>query len=351
MDPVFLTSILTLGLLGLLFGGGLAYASKKFEVKKDPRLAKVVDLLPGANCGGCGYPGCTAFAEGVLKDEAPLTACGPGGAETAENIAKLLGIVLDDLTPMVAVVQCQGGKSKATDRYQYEGIQSCQIAHRTGGGHKACQYGCLGFGDCMNACNFGAITMNEDGLPVVDEDKCTACGACVRACPRGIMKMIPVTQQVYVGCVSQDKGKAVKTVCKVGCIGCGMCARVTPSGAIKMNGSLPEIDSSGTDLVVSVHKCPTKSLVDRIKVRSKVSIDTKCDGCTECAKACPVKGAIEGVEGERHKIVWDKCIGCGICIPACPQNAIYAVGALGYDSEERRSKAKQPNAKAKAKGK
>jgi Na+-translocating ferredoxin:NAD+ oxidoreductase subunit B len=334
MDPVILSSVLTLGILGLFFGGGLAYASMKFSVESDPRLAVIAELLPGANCGGCGFPGCSAYAEAVLKGLAPVTACNPGGKETAEKIAKLLGVDAGELTPLVAVVQCQGGKGIAKERFSYSGIQTCAIDHKTGGGQKACQYGCLGFGDCMRACTFDAITMSGDGLPVVDEDKCTACGLCVRACPRGIMKLIPVTQQVYVGCVSQDKGKAVKDVCSLGCIGCSICAKVTPSGAIRMQGNLPVIDPSGTDLVIAVYKCPTKSLVDRINVRAKVSIDTSCDGCTECMKVCPVKGAIESEEGKRHKVVFDKCIGCGICIPACPRQSIHAVGALGYQDEK-----------------
>jgi electron transport complex protein RnfB len=336
MDPVILISILTLGLLGLFFGGGLAYASKKFAVEKDPRLDMVVELLPGANCGGCGFPGCAAFAEAILKGQAPVTACAPGGKDTAEKIAKFLGVEYDDVTPMIAVVQCQGSRDLAWDRFVYSGIKSCLIAHQTSGGQKACSYGCLGFGDCVRACPFDAIAMNDQGLPVVDEEKCTGCGSCVRACPRYIMKLIPMTQQVYVGCVSQDKGKAVKDVCKVGCIGCGLCAKVTPSGAIKMKGNLPVIDPSGTDLVIAVHKCPTKSLVDRVQVRAKVSIDTSCDGCTKCVQVCPVKGAIEGEETKRHKVAFPKCIGCGVCIPACPNQSIHAVGALGYVEETRR---------------
>ena len=340
MDSVLFSSIFTLGALGLLFGGGLAYASIKFAVKHDPRLALVTDLLPGANCGGCGFPGCNAFAEGVLRGEAPVTGCGPGGKEVAEKIAKVLGLVLDEMTPLVAVVQCQGSKELAKERYVYSGIQTCAVAHKTGGGHKSCSYGCLGFGDCARSCVFDALHMGEDGLPHVDEEKCTACGACVRACPRDIMKLIPVTQQVYVGCVSQDKGKSVKDVCKVGCIGCTLCEKVTPSGAIKMKGNLPVIDPSGTDLVISVHKCPTKSLVDRVKVRAKVTIDSSCDGCTKCVKICPVKGAIEGEEGKRHKIVFEKCIGCGLCIPICPQKSIHALGALGYDKESRLTRAR-----------
>ena len=334
MDSVILSSTVTLGLLGLIFGGGLAYASKKFSVEKDPRLAKIIDILPGTNCGGCGYPGCNGFAEAVLKGEAPVTGCTVGGKEVAENLAKLLGRELDEIVPMVAVVQCQGGNEQARDRYEYHGTANCAIAHMTGGGHKACAYGCLGFGDCERACPFDAITMTENGLPFVDEDKCTGCGACVTACSRDIMKMIPTTQQVYIACINPGKGKAVKSVCSVGCIGCTLCAKATPSGAVKMDGNLPVIDPSGTDLVIAVNKCPTKSLVDRVEVRAKVSIDTTCDGCGECRKICPVKGTIEGEDGKRHQVAFDKCIGCGICIPACPKQSILVVGALGYLKEK-----------------
>ncbi len=347
MDPVIIAALITLGLLGLLFGGGLAFASKKFAVEKDPRIDDLNQALPGANCGGCGFAGCSAFAEALLAGNAKPSACTAGGPDTAAAVAKILGVELEDITPMVAVVQCQGGQGIAVDRFRYYGIQSCTIAHRTSGGHKACQYGCLGFGDCVRVCPFDAIAMDDNGLPVVDEDRCTACGACVRACPRSIMKLIPTDQQVYVGCVSQDKGKAVKSVCQLGCIGCGICAKVTPSGAITMKGNLPEIGPAGTDLVIAVHKCPTKSLIDRVKVRSTVSIDTSCNGCGACVKVCPVKGAIEGEEGKRHKVDFSKCIGCGICIPVCPNNSLHAVGALGY-VDGSRGKGQKPRARSRA---
>ena len=161
MDPVIIAALITLGLLGLLFGGGLAFASKKFAVEKDPRIDDLNQALPGANCGGCGFAGCSAFAEALLAGNAKPSACTAGGPDTAAAVAKILGVELEDITPMVAVVQCQGGQGIAIDRFRVHGIQSCAIAHRTSGGHKACQYGCLGFGDCMRVCPFDAINMDE----------------------------------------------------------------------------------------------------------------------------------------------------------------------------------------------
>ena len=268
MDPILISSIVVLGGLGLLFGAGLAYASKKFAVHIDPRMEQIIEILPGANCGACGKPGCQAYAEAVVKGESPPNMCSPGGSEVTEKIADILGIEAKAEEPKVAVVQCQGGHKEAVEKFHYEGIQDCNAAQLIGGGLKACSYGCLGLGSCVKACPFDAMYMNENGLPVVIEDKCTACNVCVTTCPRGIMALIPRSQNVYLGCVSQDKARAVKSVCKVGCFACKICAtpKVTPEGAIEMDGNLPKIkDIYSDDLYTAFDKCPSNSYVIRFE--------------------------------------------------------------------------------------
>ena len=276
MDIVVISSILGIGSLGLFFGASLAYASKKFAVEVDPKIEEIIEKLPGANCGGCGYPGCSGYAEAVVKSGASMTLCSPGGDAVIQDIANIMGVkAVEAGEKMVAVVQCRGDNEKAPKRFHYAGITNCHAAQIIMGGDKACIYGCLGLGTCVESCPFGAMKMGEAGLPIVDEDKCTACGMCVSACPRGIMKLIPVSQQVFIGCVSQDKGKAVKQVCKVGCTGCTLCSKpkITPSGSIEMKGNLPEIvDIKAGDLMNAVQKCPTKSFVVRgIKQLEKIS--------------------------------------------------------------------------------
>ena len=276
MDIVVISSILGIGSLGLLFGASLAYASKKFAVEVDPKIEQIIEKLPGANCGGCGYPGCSGYAEAVVKSGAPMTLCSPGGEAVIQDIASILGVeAIESGEKMVAVVQCRGDNENAPRRFHYAGISNCHAAQILMGGDKACVYGCLGLGTCVESCPFGAMRMDNNGLPVVDEQKCTGCGICVSACPRGIMKLIPVSQQVFLGCVSQDKGKAVKQVCKVGCTGCTLCSKpkITPSGSIQMKGNLPEIvDIKAEDLMNAVEKCPTKSFA----VRELKKIENVC---------------------------------------------------------------------------
>ncbi len=231
----------------------------------DPRIEEILEKLPGANCGGCGYPGCSGYAEAVMKSGAPITLCSPGGETVIQEIAEIMGVeAVETGEKRVAVVQCRGDNEKAPRRFHYAGITDCRAAEIIMGGDKACVYGCLGLGTCVESCPFGAMRMDENGLPIVDEEKCTACGMCVTACPRGIMKLIPVSQKVFLGCVSQDKGKAVKQVCSVGCIACKLCAnpKTTPSGSIQMKDNLPEIvNITADDLINAVEKCPTKSFV------------------------------------------------------------------------------------------
>jgi Na+-translocating ferredoxin:NAD+ oxidoreductase RNF subunit RnfB len=234
---------------------------------------------------------------------------------------------------MVAVVRCKGGKKEARDKYQYYGIPTCAGSTIVDQGPKACQYGCLGFGDCCTACVFDALYMGDNGLPVVDDEKCTGCGLCVIACPRNVMEMIPRTAQIFLACRSQERGKAVKDVCDVGCNGCTLCAnpKTTPSGAIKMEGWLPREDFHIEDnLVVAKYKCPTDSFVDKIKKRPIFTINSHCNSCGECVKLCPVKECITGSEGQVYKINGDTCIGCGRCVPVCEPKAINMIGALAY---------------------
>lgn len=266
MDIVVISSILGIGSLGLLFGAGLAYASKKFAVEVDPKIEMLLEELPGANCGGCGYPGCSGYAEAVVKSCADMTLCSPGGDEVVKKIAGILGVEAITSEAKVAVVQCRGDNEKAANRFNYDGVEDCSAAQIIMGGAKGCVYGCLGLGSCVKACPFDAMYMADNGLPVVIEDKCTACGICVSTCPRGIMALIPVSQKVFLGCVSQDKAKAVKSVCSVGCIGCALCSKekVTPSGSIEMVGNLPKIVKiTSEDLKTAVEKCPTNSFVVR----------------------------------------------------------------------------------------
>ena len=279
MNPLFLTSIVALGGLGFLFGAGLAYASKRFAVEVDPKVEAIDEVLPGANCGACGYPGCAAYAEAAAKGEAPPDKCMPGGADVTAQISEILGVESDSSAdPKVAVVRCQGDNELAAEKYVYQGVEDCHAAQLIAGGPKECQYGCLGLGSCVKACPFDAMVMSDKGLPVVLEDKCTACGICVTTCPRGIMELIPRSQTVFLGCISQDKAKAVKSVCKVGCFACKICTtpKVTPSGVIEMDGNLPVIkDPTHEELYAAAEKCPANSYVIRIPQEKAVEEESE----------------------------------------------------------------------------
>ncbi len=338
MDPI-LGAVITVGGLGLLFGFGLAYASRVFFVKVDPRVEQVDEELPGANCGACGLAGCRQMALKVVEGELTANACPVASQEALEKIGAILGVEVETAEAMVAVVQCQGSPDHCKDRFEYEGVPTCSAAELVGGGHKTCAYGCLGFGDCVTACPFDAIVMGTDGLPKVLDAECTGCGKCVDACPRGIMALIPRDANIYIGCVNKEKAAAVKAVCDVGCFGCGVCAnkKFVPSGMIEMNKdtNLPVFNYAIKDEpVISVSKCSTNSLVDKLKGKRPVFFisETKCSGAGECVKACPVKNCIEQKENGKYVIHADKCIGCGLCEPVCPEKAISVMGALGHQA-------------------
>jgi electron transport complex protein RnfB len=190
-----------------------------------------------------------------------VTLCTPGGADVARVLAELMGVEIGEMVKLRAVVHCQGGTSQCADTFLYVGEQDCRAAQLTAGGPKACTFGCLGFGTCAAACPYGAITMSEERLPVIDPDKCTACGICVRTCPRGIISLLPVHCTTYLGCSSHYRGKSVKDVCSVGCIGCGLCAKKDPNGAIEIVDNLPVLDfeKAGGDFAAAAEVCPTHS--------------------------------------------------------------------------------------------
>ena len=332
---IIIASIISLGCIGAFFGAILGFASRVFYVEVDPKIEEAIDILPGVNCGGCGYPGCSGYAESVVTGKAPINLCSPGGIEVAEKLGELLGQKVEGIEELIAFVNCNGGRDVASENFLYDGVLDCRAAAIIGGGVKSCSYGCLGYGTCEEACPFNAISMREDRIPIVDPVKCTACGNCVEVCPRNIFELLPSETQIWLACSSQDKGKAVKSVCNVGCIGCGICAKVTLDNAVEMDGNLPKVNyKKNPNLIIAHYKCPTKSYVDRIKVRPRVNIDSKCKGSGKCVEACPVKGTIEGEEGVRHKVNTDKCIGCGLCVPVCPNRAISVMGAgLSYEQE------------------
>ncbi len=257
-----LLAIVSMGALCFVFAFLLAVADKKLRVEEDPRVQKIMDILPGANCGGCGFPGCSAYAEHVVAGDAPVTGCAPGGPDLAAQIASIMGIEAGSSEKQVAVVLCKGGEQEAVRNAIYNGVKNCRAATLIAGGGKQCQYGCLGFADCVNSCPFDAITMNDNRLPVVDADTCTACGKCVEACPRNLIELHPVSHTMFVFCKSQDKGPLVKKACSVGCIGCRLCVKNSPvENGIVMEGNLAKIDHAicpPSEIVVE--KCPMNTI-------------------------------------------------------------------------------------------
>ncbi len=253
-----LIAILILGFLGLLFGVGLAIASKKLAVEINPKLEEVQHLLPGSNCGACGNPGCFSFAESLLNKKSALDGCRVCSEEAREKIAQILGLALEKQIKKVATLHCYGGIN-VKDKYQYDGVNDCIAANFVLGGQKACVYACLGFGTCVKACPFGAISMSKEKLPVVDKIKCRSCNKCVLACPKKLFSLISINQPIYIGCSSHDSGKDVKAVCAVGCIACKLCEQACKFDAIHVIDNLAVID---------YHKCTS---------------------CGECVKVCPPK--------------------------------------------------------------
>jgi len=268
-----LFAVVTLGAIAAVFASILYVIAQKFAVHEDPRITEVTEMLPGINCGACGFPGCSGMAAALVEgadagDISHLT-CPPGGADTMTRIGEYFGLEVGSAKETVAVLRCNGSCEHAPAKTRYDGPSSCALAHATFAGESGCPMGCLGHGDCEVACPFDAITMNpETGLPEVDQEKCTSCGACVEACPRNLFEIRPVgrrSRRVYVACRNTEPAVVAKKNCAVSCIGCGLCKKV-------------------------------------------------CDGIVQAIT----------VENNLAYIDPDKCIACGQCVPVCPTNAILA---------------------------
>ena len=260
---VIISSIATLGSLGILFGLGLNWASKKFSVKLDERLDKIYSKLAQANCGACGFSGCLAFAQSLLEGKSQPDSCPVTERKALEEIAKILGVSLKKEIKKVAVLNCRGGIN-SKDKFEYKGIDDCISANLLLGGKKICIYGCLGLGTCVKVCPFGAIRMNEENLPHIDEEKCTACGRCVEVCPKGLFSIIAQNKLYLVACKSKDLGKEVIKSCKVGCISCKKCENVCPTGAIKVIDNLAVIDYNlCNDCGKCFEVCPTGAILKK----------------------------------------------------------------------------------------
>lgn len=264
-----LIAVIVLGAIGLIAATVLYAASRKFAVYEDPRITRVSEILPGANCGGCGFPGCGGMADALVKgaDAGSLNglSCPVGGAETMGKVAELLGMAVGDTEPMVAVVRCNGTCEHRPKIAEYAGLRTCAAMNACGAGETACGFGCLGCGDCETACQFDAIHVNpETGIPEVDEEKCTSCSACVKACPRNIIELRkkgPKGRRVFVSCVNRDKGPVAMKACKAACIGCGKCVKACQFGAITIEGNVSYIDFNKCRLCRQcVGVCPTKAI-------------------------------------------------------------------------------------------
>ena len=255
------TAVMALGGLTLALASLLVVANRRLHVEEDPRIDVVEDLLPHANCGACGRPGCRPFAEALVAGEARPGQCTVSDDAGRERIAAFLGVEVGAEEKVVARLACAGGRNVSRHRARYDGLASCRAAAQVAGGGKVCFWGCLGLGDCETVCDFDAITMDAHALPVVDEARCTACGDCVEVCPKDLFSLHPVSHRLWVACRSLDAGDGLLEGCEVACTACGRCAMDAP-GAVTMEGNLPVVDyGRRCDPEAAIARCPTGAIV------------------------------------------------------------------------------------------
>jgi len=268
MNNIFTLALIIMSVLGGTLALILFYVASKFKIIEDPRINIVEEALPGANCGGCGYSGCRAFAEALVKAEnLDNLFCPVGGNEVMKKVAEIIGKAPNEQKSFVAVLRCNGSKECRPKFSIYNGTKTCTIEALFYKGDTGCQYGCLGYGDCVKVCQFDALHMNDiTGLPVVDDSKCTACGACVKECPRNLFELRvrqKKDRKIYVACMNEDKGGIARKYCSVACIGCSKCFQVCPHDAITMKNNLAYIDSEKCKLCRKcVEVCPTNAIIE-----------------------------------------------------------------------------------------
>lgn len=262
MTSVLVASISS-GLIALILAVLLIFSSKIFKVEVDERVTQLTEMLPGANCGGCGFAGCAQFAKALVDDKAPVDGCSVGGANTAAKVADFLGKVAPEQKEKTrAYIFCHGHKDIAKSSRVYNGAQTC-VSAVMAGGNKDCSYGCVGLYDCMKACDFGAIVKSDTGVPIIVEDKCVSCGACVKACPQKLIEIHPVSQEFHVYCKSKDKGSVAKKACDRACIGCSICVKNTKEGGMKVDNYLAIVNYDDYSITnESIAKCPTKAITN-----------------------------------------------------------------------------------------